>query len=357
MTITVCYFGSYDRAYVRNRILLKALKRAGLEVIEVHDTTGNVGLRYTRLLKRIKEVRGFDVILCGFPSAWDVPLAKLVAVTRGKPLIFDAFLSLYDSMVHDRGLVTEGTMTALKLYWLDKVSCFLSDLVLLDTFQHIKYFSETFKEPAEKFRRVWIGADDEVFYPREEAHNVVFRVFFHGSFIPLQGVQHIIKAAKILEREKDIIFELVGKGQTFSEAVMLARSLKVGNVKFLGWIDYFDLPSYIARADVCLGIFGNTPKAQRVIPNKVFEALAMAKPVVTGDTPAAREVLAHSINAWLCRLSDSRALAEAILTLKDDEALRRLLALNGYKLFKEKFSLKALGKLLEKIVEEACHLT
>ena len=353
MELTVCFFGSYDRGFVRNRILLKSLRRAGLRVVELRDPTGNMFLRYLRLLRRLKAVEGFDVLFCGFPSHWDVPLARLASLVKGVPVVFDAFLSLYDSMVYDRGLVAEGSLTALKLYSWDKVACALSDVVLLDTYQHIRYFVETFREPLEKFRRVWIGADDDVFYPRKaKREEGVFKVFFHGSFIPLQGVHHIVKAAKLLKEERDVLFELVGKGQTFNEALKLAQSLGLNNLRFLGWVDYHELPNYLARADVCLGIFGDTAKARRVIPNKVYEALAMAKPVVTGDTPAAREALTHGVNAWLCKMSDPRAIAEAVLVLKDDEGLRKRLALNGYRLFKERFSTEALGRLLKGLVRE-----
>ena len=63
-----------------------------------------------------------------------------------------------------------------------------------------------------------------------------------------------------------------------------------------------------------------------MVPNKVFDALACQRPVVTADTPAARECLLHGRDAWLCRAGDADALAEAIATLKADPGLRGRLA-------------------------------
>ena len=352
MPLKVCFFGSYAKDYARNRILLKALRAAGFEVLERRSDIGNPLLRYRRLW-RICARDDFDLILSAFPSAWDVPLARALSLAKRCPLIFDAHLSLYDSMVHDRRQVSEGSLSSVRLFGLDKVSCTLADVVLLDTLEHIKYFVKTFKVPPSKFRRVWVGSDDEVFYPRRvEKTTDKFVVFFYGSFIPLQGVPYIVKAAKLLQREKDLIFKIVGRGQTFNYVFQLTMSLKVNNVTFLGWVDYYSLPNYIAEADVCLGVFGDTPKTLRVIPNKVYDALAMAKPVITGNTPAIREALTHGVNVWLCRVADPRSLADAILTLKEDRKLREKIALNGYQLFKKKFSIKAIGNLLKLIINE-----
>ncbi len=66
-------------------------------------------------------------------------------------------------------------------------------------------------------------------------------------------------------------------------------------------------PALMAASHACLGIFGTSGKAQRVIPNKVFDALAAARAVITGDTPAAREVLTHADTAWLCPPGDPRS--------------------------------------------------
>ncbi len=64
------------------------------------------------------------------------------------------------------------------------------------------------------------------------------------------------------------------------------------NIDFIPhWVPYEELPDYVSKADVCLGIFGDTEKAQRVIPTKAIDALALQKPLVTGDSQAARELL------------------------------------------------------------------
>jgi len=125
-------------------------------------------------------------------------------------------------------------------------------------------------------------------------------------------------------------------------------------VVFTDWVPNQELPRRIAEADVCLGIFGTTDKARRVVPNKVYEALAMAKPVITGDSPAAREVLVGGENALLCEMGNARALAQAILLLKRDRALRERIAQGGYASFRQKFSPKAIGAMVKGYLDELC---
>jgi glycosyltransferase involved in cell wall biosynthesis len=100
----------------------------------------------------------------------------------------------------------------------------------------------------------------------------------------------------------------------------------------------------MADSHVCLGVFGTSGKAQRVIPNKVFDALATARPALTADTEGVREVLVHGDNAYLCPPGDPGALAEAITALKCDEELRNRIAQRGHELFRERFSIAALSR-------------
>jgi glycosyltransferase involved in cell wall biosynthesis len=78
----------------------------------------------------------------------------------------------------------------------------------------------------------------------------------------------------------------------------------------------------------------------------------MAKPVITGDAPMAREVMTHGEHLYLCRRADPQALADAIVTLRDDPTLRRQLAENGYHLYRGNYTTVHTGKRFKEYLEE-----
>jgi glycosyltransferase involved in cell wall biosynthesis len=77
---------------------------------------------------------------------------------------------------------------------------------------------------------------------------------------------------------------MLGDGPIKGECMRRAQGL--ANVTFEPRLPYFELPARIHQADVLLGIFGTSAKAGRVIPNKVFQALACGRPVITRDANA-----------------------------------------------------------------------
>lgn len=119
--IRVCFFGHYDPDYSRNRIIIKALQRAGATVIEVHSSYKKF-TRYHFLFKTVMKSQ-FDVMFVGFMGHTDMPLAKLICAFKKRPLVFDAFVSLYDSIVWDRQLVKPQSFQARKLYYIDRLAC------------------------------------------------------------------------------------------------------------------------------------------------------------------------------------------------------------------------------------------
>jgi glycosyltransferase involved in cell wall biosynthesis len=351
--IKICYFGHYKPRYSRNRIIMKALRKAGAEIIEVNDQSHGI-LRYPKLFAK-SIIKKFDLMIVGYIGHTDMPLAKLVCALKGIPVVFDAFLSLYEANVEDRRLSKPGSLSALRWHCFDRAACRLADYVLLDTNAHIQYFMENFRIPEKKFYRVWVGADDEVMYPakhKDKRERSGFIVIFYGYFIPLHGLEHIIEAARILQAEdKNVRFVIVGGGQTYPMIRELVEKQNIESVSFTGRIPYRKLPRLIQQSDLCLGIFGATPKAQRVIPNKVYDGLGMAKCVITADTPAVREILTHGENIWLCEPGSGQALRDAILTLKNNNSLRESIARNGYQYFKNHFSVEALSRDLTAVLK------
>ena len=346
----VLYFGHYDPEYPRNKTLIKGLRENGAEILEINDRSRSF-LKYAKLFfKYLKNKNDYDAMIVGFPGQETMFLANFLS---RKPIIFDVFTSHYGGHVLDREKHGRNSLSAKWYRWLDKKSVNLAETALLDTDAHIDFFVNEFNLPREKFKRIFVGTDSSIFYPRSTAGPEAgkFIVHFHGNFIPLQGTEYIIKAAKLLEKE-DLVFNVIGRGQTYGKDRKLAEKLAIKNINFIDRVPYEKLADYINMADISLGIFGGTLKAGLVIPNKVFEAIACAKPVISVDTKAARELFTDRENILFCRPADAPDLAEKILQLKQDENLRRHIAQGGYRIFKEKCTEKILGEQLLAIIKK-----
>ena len=116
-------------------------------------------------------------------------------------------------------------------------------------------------------------------------------------------------------------------------------------------LDGDQLSQELANSDVSLGNFGDTPLAPLVISNKVYEALAMRKPVITSDMPANREFFREG-EAVLIPLANPEALANAILMLKNNPAIREQVAQKGHERFLSSASPVVLGRQLISIINE-----
>jgi glycosyltransferase involved in cell wall biosynthesis len=349
--LRVCRFGHFSGRYARNRVVAKALRRAGATVQDVMDHRP-YAIRTPSMLARAAR-QDFDLLLVPYPGHSDVPAATALARAIDRPLVFDAFLSLYDTFVEDRRRIHPSSIRARWPALADRVATRLPDLVLLDTEAHIDYFVDELGASRSRFRRIWVGADDEVIHPMPRTGDPAFTVFLYASFVPLQGVEHVVRAAHVLEREgPPVRFRVVGAGQAYPEIRDLAAALGIRSIEFLGRRPYEELPGLMAASDVCLGIFGTGPKAGRVVPNKVFDALAAARPVITADTPAVREALVDGRHGLLIPAGDSRALAGSIGRLEGDSELRRRLAREGLRRFEEAFSIDAISRDLAAVVRE-----
>ena len=352
--MNVCYFGYYDRTYNRNRVLRKGLSLNGVNVKECWSDHPNKLVRLYNLTKKyLSLAHDIDIVLVAEFGNYYLPLARLLASLTRKPLVFDSFISMYDSMITDRKFAPEGSLRAKYYYMLDKVAASLADLLLLDTEHNADYFAKTFSTPRSKFDFVWNGADPDLFrvaeFNREGCQD--FRVVFVGSFIPFHGVEYVIKSAHLLRDYRNIKLELIGDGQVFDEAKKLVNNLELSNVTFTGKIPIEQVAEKVVKSDVCLGAFSDQERTRRVITNKVFEYMAAAKPVITGDGPSIQAILTHGVDALLVNLADPDSIAQAILQLNHDEALRRQIGQNGFETFMKTSTPQVLGGKLKNILQ------
>jgi glycosyltransferase involved in cell wall biosynthesis len=352
----LCLFGGHHGGYPRSSVILSGLRRIGVPVTECTVSPRlKAPRRYPALVRAYRRARGsFDVLFVPEFRHKDVPLAWALSRWSGKLCVFDPLVSRYDTRVHDRGDAGAHGLQAWHNRNLDRVSLTLPDLSLADTAAHAQYFRDHLAAPDARVRVLPVGYDDEIFrpapFPQEDG---VVRVLFYGSYLPLHGVDVIVAAALALRDERSIHFELIGGGQTFDAVTRRLREERASNVSVEPRVDASALPARIARAGICLGIFGTTDKATRVVPNKVYQCMGMARPVVTADTPAIREFFEPGRHLETVPTGDATALAGAILALARDVTRRRALAAVAVKHVSEHFSPVPVARRFAALCEEA----
>jgi glycosyltransferase involved in cell wall biosynthesis len=278
-----------------------------------------------------------------YPGYFDMPVVAVIARARRIPVVFDVFISLHDTVVGDRALRPATSLMGRLTRLVDRVACGLADVVLADTPAHADFLAELTGVERRRFRVLWLGAREDVFNPIPAATPEPRLVVFHGTFIPLQGLDTIVRSAKLLEHD-DVRVRLIGDGQERTRVDALVRELDVGNLELVGLLPLERIPHEIASASLCLGIFGTTPKAGRVVPNKLFECLAVGRPVVTADTPAVRSAFDDEVA--LVPPGDADALAAAVRELLEDEVRLAQLARVGRARFERDYGEAALARML-----------
>jgi glycosyltransferase involved in cell wall biosynthesis len=371
--IRVCYFGTYRADYSRNRMMIEALRCNNVSVIECHEslwqgiedrveiTSGGwlkpkfwirVLRTYIKLLIHYFNVGEFDVMFVGYPGHFDIYLARFLCWIKHKPLVWDVFMSIYLIAI-ERGLDQYSQITVNLVNKIEGVALKLPDLLIQDTSDYVNWFTQNYSIPRDRFRLVPTGVNDDIFHPLTDEYsaNDIFRVIYYGTFIPNHGIEYIIDAARILAKEKNIQFELIGDGPEKSKALTLVEVYNLRNITFIEWLDTDKLIHRISKCAICLGSFGNTPQALMTIHNKVYQGMAMQKAVITGDSPAVRNSFSHKKNIFLVSRQNPISLAKGIIELRDNPELMKKLQDTGYQSIIDNYTIHETGRKTRVILE------
>jgi glycosyltransferase involved in cell wall biosynthesis len=336
----VAFWGTFDLGKPRNRILLRGLRENGAEVLVCHrevwggveDKSRLTGPRrllfllrwlaaYPGLVFRYLRLPRHDVALVGYLGQLDVLVLWPFARLRRIPVAWDAFLSLYDTVVDDRALLRPRHPLARLLYAWEWLAGRAAACVLLDTRAHAEGFARLFGLPPARLGSVLVGAEPEAFPPAAPEANArpdgPVRVLFYGQLIPLHGVETILRAARAA-RGENFEWVLIGRGQEEERVRRMLAEEPLERLRWIPWVPYEELADYIRDAHVCLGIFGASAKAANVIPNKVFQIVSCGRPLITRDGPAVRELLAEGPGVYLVPPADPEALLAALRRFREE---------------------------------------
>jgi len=339
----LCVFGSFqdNELYPRNRTLITALSNVFDTTIEVRPAEislrilshGDVArlrrfLKYLwryfagllALAKQAHIVRSAGTVFVPYPAYLDIFILKWIFLGRKRPkLIIDSFLCLYDTLINDRKMFQPGSFRARLVSQLERYTLNSADMIFIDTEQQRNSLLVAYGLSPEKIVVTPVGIDESVWMPLAPLPKIKeFILLFWGTFIPLHGVEVIVRAAEVIgQTHPEIKIKMIGDGQT---ADAVARHIASRDFNNLEWdrelVSGAELRINVEKSHCLLGIFGTSEKAGNVIPYKVYQAMASNKILITRDGPAMAgkfQLQQHSSGLFLVPPGDHQRLAKTII--------------------------------------------
>ena len=295
-----------------------------------------------------------DIIIATSPQFFTTWSAWGLSKIKRKPWIFE-LRDLWPESIKTVGAMKQGKI----INTLEKI-----ELGLYKSCDKVVAVTDAFKTnlinrgiDSKKIEVVTNGSNIELFFPilkdKELLNKLNLQDKFIVGYIGTHGMAHsldfIVKSiAKI--KDTTIHFVFIGDGAMKQTIVDMANELKLENITFLDSISKEEVPKYLSICDVSLAPLKKEENFKTVIPSKIFEASAMAKPTLLGVEGQAKEII-EKYNAGLCfEPENTNDFLEKLQLIKDNKELYQGLQ-NGCKELAIKFDRKQLADKMLDIIK------
>lgn len=217
----------------------------------------------------------------------------------------------------------------------------------------------------EKVSIITNGADLEQFHPLNKENS--FRTQYHfndkfiASYVGTHGMAHaletVLKAAKLLEKEPRIQFLLVGDGAERENLLKQKEKMGLKNVLMLPQQKKELVPEILAASDACMVLLRETELFKTVIPSKIFEAMAMERPIILGVDGESRKIVEDSGSGVFIEPESAEQLEDVVLKMSRDTAWAEGIGRTGGEFLRKHYSRDQLATkyldVLKNVREEA----
>lgn len=286
----------------------------------------------------------FDYILCESPPLFLGITAYALKKIKGAKLIFNVS-DLWPESAEKLGLVSN----AFFLRSATKLEEFLykqSDLISGQTQGIVKNISARFPDK----KVYWLPNGVDLNYYKAESVKTNWReenkfstddflLLYAGIIGHAQGLEVVVRAANKLKEHSQIKFILLGSGPEKEKLLLLKEQLKTENVFFFDAVTKKEMPAIVSASDVAVIPLKRLDLFKGAIPSKIFENLAMKKPILLGVEGEAKELFIDEGNCGLAFIpEDSDNLAKKTLELFNNQTTLKQLGENGYTYVERKFT-------------------
>ena len=293
-----------------------------------------------------------DVLMVESPPLFLGITAYLLAKLKGAKLLFNVS-DLWPESAEKLGIITNKTLLSMATK-LEEFCYRKASLISGQTQGIVNNISERF--PNKKVYWLKNGVDINFYDVNKNIEKNVWReennystedfILFYGGIIGhAQGLEVILNAAKKLEDHKNIKFILLGNGPEKENLLKLKDNLNLTNLEFFDAVPKSQMQRIITDTNASIIPLKRLDLFKGAIPSKIFENLALKKPIILGVEGEAEELF---IKQGKCGVSftpeDSEDLAKQILKLYNDRNLVAELGENGLKYVSENFNRDKIAK-------------
>lgn len=207
------------------------------------------------------------------------------------------------------------------------------------------------------------GVDPEQFVPRDRCLDLVEQYELHEKFVCsyvgtvglAHGLDVVVRAAEVLRSRgrDDILFLVVGGGTKLPD---LRRSVEQkglgGQIIFTGRMNKSQMPNVLATSDACLVHLSKVELFETVIPSKIFETMAMRRPIIMGVKGPAREIVLRAQGGVALEPENDRQLCDRLEEMADDPELVERLGRSARRFVIEHYNRDDLAKRFLQIIQD-----
>lgn len=166
-----------------------------------------------------------------------------------------------------------------------------------------------------------------------------FLFLYAGIIGHAQGLEIILQAAELLKDRPELKFVLVGSGPEKARLLEMSASMGLNNVMFVDAVNKATMPFVVASSDVAIIPLKRLDIFKGAIPSKIFENLAMKKPLLLGVEGEAKELFIDNANAGMAfEPENATDLARVIVQMIENPDQMKVYGNNGFQYVKQKFN-------------------
>ncbi len=230
---------------------------------------------------------------------------------------------------------------------------------------HIVSVTDSFVEhiagrgvPHERISVIKNGVDLDFYDPARRAPELAEELGLGGRFVAAyvgthgmaHGLETVLDAAELLREAPRIAFLLVGDGAERQRLLQMRDQRGLSNVVMLGQQPKERMPDIWAITDASLVLLRDQPVFRTVIPSKIFESMAMARPIVLGVRGEVEGII-RSAGAGLCiQPENATELADAVRKLAYNPELCETLGRSGRRYVELHFNRRELARRFEALI-------